>query len=104
MTVKINGGRLNPTEVYANKIDGKNKVIDDKSQIKGRSFDSIMIKSTSKEKMEASVHETARKTALKNVYTKDISDERVAKLKEQVHNGTYQVDARLIADRLMMFS
>ena len=104
MTMKINGGRMNTAEVYANKIDDKNKIKSDKNQVQGRSFDSIMINNVSKEKIEANVQEVGKKTVLKNVYTRDISDERIAQIKEQVQNGTYKVDADLIADRLMMFS
>lgn len=104
MTMKINGSRINTAELYANKIDMRNIAKDDKNQIHERSFDSIMIKNTSREKLEANVHETARKSALKNVYTMDISDEKLAQLKEQVQAGKYQVDVNLIADRLMMFS
>ena len=101
--MKINGGRINHAEVYANKIDDTNKVKSDKNQIQGRSFDSIMINSVSKEKIETNIQVVGKKTALKNVYTRDISDKRIAQIKEQVQNGTYKVDADLIADRLLMF-
>ena len=101
--MKINGSGVKPSELYANRIDEKSKVKGNKNQVNGRSFDSIMIENVSKEKLEANIQETSRKTALKNVYTKDISDERLAQIKEQVQNGTYNIDANLIADRLMMF-
>lgn len=103
MTMKINGGRVNTQEMYANRIEEKNRSNGDKSKVQGRSFDSIMIQNGSKEKIESNIQDMARKTALKNVYTKDISDERIAQIKEQVHNGTYQIDANLIADRLIRF-
>ena len=103
MTMKINGGRVNTQEMYANRIEEKNRSNGDKSKVQGRSFDSIMIQNGYKEKIESNIQDMARKTALKNVYTKDISDERIAQIKEQVHNGTYQIDANLIADRLIRF-
>lgn len=103
MTMKINGGRINTAEVYANKIDDISKVKCEKNQIQGRSFDSVMIESSSREKIEKNIHEMGKKTVLKNVYTNDISNEKLAQIKQQVLDGTYQVDANLIADRLMMF-
>ena len=80
---------------YVNQVQEKNKVDasnNDKPEKSAVKTDTVVISDAAKRIQEA-------KTQLDNI--PDVRAEKVAKLKEQVENGTYKVDAEKTADKLI---
>lgn len=63
----------------------------------GGKGDEICISSDAGKKQEASVYSSAVSSSLKE----PASEERIAQLKQQIGDGTYQISAELVAKKLM---
>jgi negative regulator of flagellin synthesis FlgM len=79
---------------YVNQVQERNKVdsSNNKPEKSTAKADTVVISDAAKRIQEAKVQ-------LDNI--PDVREEKVAQLKEQVDNGTYQVDAEKTADKLI---
>lgn len=81
-------------EAYVNQVQEKEKIdaISDQEAKQQVKTDTVEISNTAKKIQEASKQ-------LKTI--PDVREDKVAQLKEQVENGTYEIDADKIADKML---
>ncbi|WP_349674504.1 flagellar biosynthesis anti-sigma factor FlgM [Lacrimispora sp.] len=65
-------------------------------------YDEITIRSASQEDMDSKFAATL-KNMLMNEIKNPASDEKLSQLKERMENGTYQVDANKIAEKILWY-
>jgi negative regulator of flagellin synthesis FlgM len=81
-------------EAYINQVQDKEK-IDEKSEEAAKQqqkADTVELSDTAQKIQEA-------KKQLESI--PDVREEKVARLKEQIENGTYEIDADKIADKML---
>jgi len=81
-------------DAYVNQVQNKNKVgaSGDKTEKSTVKSDTVEISDTAKQIQEA-------KKQLDNI--SDVREDKVAQLKSQIENGTYEINAEKIADKMI---
>ncbi len=92
--MEINGNQGIGIDAYVNQVQDKNKVgtSDDKPENSVKKSDTVVISDAAKRVQEA-------RSQLNDI--PDVREEKVSELRNQIQNGTYQIDADKIADKMI---
>jgi negative regulator of flagellin synthesis FlgM len=92
--MEINGNQGIGIDAYVNQVQDKNKIgtSDDKSENSVKKSDTVVISDAAKRVQEA-------RSQLNDI--PDVREEKVSELRNQIQNGTYQIDADKIAGKMI---